>query len=322
MEQDINILSNFSKLHCVTYSDSVLIPEILKPVLAHSYDLVYLWFVYHYALPVSAACKAARIPCALVPSGVDLANNPEIEYGEMRYTKARVRAMASLRLSTLVLPVSEFVKDLVLRVTKPKRMRVVYNGIDTTKFKPKGSKERIILTVAGICGGNFLYKRLDVFVKAARYLPDHRFVLAGEHMDGTVQRLKAMAPPNVDFPGRLSDEALLRLYQRAWVYVQASHEEAFGCALAEAMSCECVPVVVRRGALPEVVGEVGYYAPYADPAGTAKAIQQALATGDGSSARRRIERRFTTKRRQIELIEALKSVCGQYPARTFSFTPL
>ena len=311
MEQDVNILSNHSRVHCVAYSDREFIREILKPILAHSFDLVYLWFVYHYALPVSAACRAARIPCILIPSGVDIANNPEIEYGEMRFKKARMRAIASLRLSTLVLPVSKFVEDLVLRVTHPKRIRVIYNGIDTGKFKPRGIKENIILTVAGIFEGNLLYKRLDVFLKAARYLPHYSFVLVGEHMDASVETLKAMAPSNVEFPGRLSDEDLIRLYQRARVYVQVSHEEAFGCALAEAMACECVPVVVRRGALPEVAGDAGFYAPYGDPAGTAKTISRAFTNGDGSIARTRVEKMFTARQRESALIEALNSLYGQ-----------
>jgi len=311
MEQDLNILSDHSRVRCVTYSKRRFFREILKPILAHSFDLVYLWFVYHYALPVSAACKAARIPCVLIPSGVDIANNPEIAYGQMRFRKARMKAAASLRLSTLVLPVSKFVEGLVLRVARPKRMRVIYNGIDTRKFKPRGTKENIILTVAGICEGNILYKRLDVFLKAAEYLPHHRFVLAGEHMDGSVEKLKAMAPSNVEFPGKLNDERLLRLYQTARVYVQVSHEEAFGCALAEAMACECVPVVVHRGALPEVAGDVGFYAPYGDPAGTAETISRAFFNGDGSVARTRVERMFTAKQRESALIEALNSLYGQ-----------
>ncbi|MGA2972713.1 MAG: glycosyltransferase family 4 protein [Candidatus Bathyarchaeia archaeon] len=310
IEQDIRILSRHFEVNCVPYRTLGLLPEILKPILTRAYDLTYLWFVYHYALPVSAACKAAKIPCVLVPSGVDVANNPEIGYGQMQFREARIRTKTSLRLSTLVLPVSDFVKRLVLRLTRPKLMRVIHNGIDTEKFKPHGAKEDIILTVAGISERNFLYKRLDVFVKSAKFLPNYRFMLVGKHIDGTVQRLKAMAPPNVDFLGQLSNADLLRLYQRARVYVQVSHEEAFGCALAEAMACECVPVVVRRGALPEIVGGTGYYALYADPAGTAQTIMQAFAKGDGTSARRRIERMFTVKRRELELIKALKSVCG------------
>jgi glycosyltransferase involved in cell wall biosynthesis len=307
IEQDIKILSKHFDVHCVTYSYRLL-PKLLKSILGGSYDLVYLWFVFYYALPVAAACATARIPCVLVPSGVDLANNPEIGYGQMRFRNARIRAKVSIRLSALVLPVSDFMSQLVLRLVTPKAMRVIYNGIDTEKFKPKGVKQDIVLSVAGICEGNFLYKRLDVFVHTAKFLPDFRFVLVGEHMDESVQRLKAMASRNVEFPGRVSDEDLLRLYQNARVYVQLSHEEAFGCALAEAMACECLPVVVRRGALPEVVGETGYYAPYADAEGTAQTIE-AAANGDGSLARMRIEQMFTVRRRELQLIEALESVC-------------
>ena len=95
----------------------------------------------------------------------------------------------------------------------------------------------------------------------------------------------------------------------ARVYVQLSHAEAFGCALAEAMSCECVPVAVRRGALPEVVGDTGFYAPYADPYSTAHTIMKAL-NADGSSARKRIKQMFAVEKRELQLIKALKSACA------------
>jgi glycosyltransferase involved in cell wall biosynthesis len=306
MEQDISILSKHFIVHCSAYTHSVL-PKILTSISSGSYDIVYLWFVYPYALPVAAVCNVAKIPCILIPAGVDLANDPEIGYGHMRYRMARLCTKASLRLSNLVLPVSNFMKQRVLQIAAPRAMRVVYNGVDTRKFRPKGGKEDIVLSVAGISKRTFLYKRLDVIVQAARGLPDYRFVLVGEHVDRTIQRLKAMSPGNVELPGRASDDDLLKLYQKARVYVQISHSEAFGVALAEAMACECVPVVVNRGALPEVVGETGYYAPYADPAGTSQTIMRAMAQGDGSLARQRIERNFTSAKRESELVGALEA---------------
>jgi glycosyltransferase involved in cell wall biosynthesis len=307
MEQDISILArHFGAVDAVIYSRRNR-KKILRSILARSYDLVYVWFVYTYVSNVILACKAARVPCVLVPSGVDLANNPEIGYGLMRFREARIRAKISLRLCNLALPVSEFMMQLVLQQARPKAMQVVYNGIDTELFKPNDQKQDIILSVARIFEGNLLYKRLDIFVQAARFLPEYRFILVGEHVDGTINRLRAMATRNVAFTGYVSEDALIEMYQRARVYVQLSHAEAFGCALAEAMSCECVPVVVRRGALPEVVGDTGYYVPYADPYGTARTIAAAL-NGDGSSARKRIKQMFTVKKRELQLTKALGSV--------------
>jgi len=304
MEQDINILTrHFPVVDTMIYGKKNR-KSILLSILARSYDLVYVWFVYQYVSNVVLACKAVGVPCVLVPSGVDLANNPEIGYGLMRFRAARIRAKISLQLCNLALPVSEFMQHLVLQQARPRAIQVICNGIDTELFKPSGQKQDLILTVARIFEGNFLYKRLDVFIQAAGFLPDYRFVLVGEHVDGTIDRLRAMATQNVEFTGYIGRHALIELYQKARVYVQLSHAEAFGCALAEAMSCGCVPVAVRRGALPEVVGDTGYYAPYADPYRTAQAISIAL-NGDGSSARERIKQMFSVEKRELQLIKAL-----------------
>ena len=69
---------------------------------------------------------------------------------------------------------------------------------------------------------------------------------------------------HIEFTGFVTDDELLGWYQRAKVYCQLSYYESFGMAAAEAMLCECVPVVTRKGALPEVVGETGFYVEYGE----------------------------------------------------------
>lgn len=305
IEQDVNILSKHFDVQCITYTPTNL-PKMITSILAGSFDLVYIWFANHYAPPLAAACTAARIPCVFVPGGVDFANEPEIWYGHMRFKVARAVMKVSLKLPALVLPVSHFMKQRVLRIGTPRALRVIYNGVDTEKFTPKGTKHDTILSIAKISNRTVWYKRLDVFVRAAKFLPNYRFILVGEHADKAVQRLKQIASNNVEFPGRVSDDDLVRLQREARVYVQVSHSESFGVALAEAMACECVPVVVRRGALPEVVGDSGYYAPYADPKGTAQKVMEAATSGDGRLARERVLRMFTTEKRELELMDALK----------------
>ena len=98
------------------------------------------------------------------------------------------------------------------------------------------------------------------------------------------------------------DQALLKSYQKAKVYCQLSYYESFGVALAEAMACECVPVIADRGALPEVIGDVGFYVPYGDPEATAEAIGKALKSGKGAEARERIKTMFSLERRRDEFI--------------------
>ena len=94
-------------------------------------------------------------------------------------------------------------------------------------------------------------------MQAARELPDVRFTLAGKWLDGSVERLRALAGENVELSGWLTQEELEAAYRRAAVYVQASRHEGFGLAVAEAMLAGCVPVVSNVTAMPEVVGDAG-----------------------------------------------------------------
>ena len=134
-----------------------------------------------------------------------------------------------------------------------------------------------------------------------------KFVLVGKVLDDSIEYLKKLASGNVEFVG---DEKLLDYYQKAKVYVQVSAHEGFGVALAEAMACECIPVVTNRGAIPEVVGDVGYYVPYGDPKATAEAVKKALESDQskGKMARERIKKYFSIERREKELVGIVKQV--------------
>jgi glycosyltransferase involved in cell wall biosynthesis len=113
---------------------------------------------------------------------------------------------------------------------------------------------------------------------------------------------------NVDLRGRVSRQELIGYYQRAKVYCQLSYRESFGVALAEAMACGCTPVVTRRGALSEVVGDVGYYAPYGDAKAAGEAISEAMSSYKGTVARNRIIGIFQKDTREEKLIQIVESL--------------
>ncbi len=97
--------------------------------------------------------------------------------------------------------------------------------------------------------------------------------------------------------------------QRAKVYVQVSAHEGFGCSLAEAMLCECVPVVTDRGAIPEVVGDTGFYVPFGDSKVAATKIKDAMmATKNGKRARERIVNLFPLQKRERDLVKEIDSL--------------
>ena len=271
-------------------------------------DLVYTWFAGTNAFFIVLFSKFLGKKSIVVVGGYEVAYVPEIGYGSLLSPFERVKVKFVLRNATKVLAVSESTFKETLRFTQPKRIAVVYNGVDIEKFRPSGDKEDLVITVANITGLTLKKKGLDTFVKASAYLTDIQFILVGKYDSVSVEPLKRIAGSNVTFTGYVSDKSLVALYRKAKVYCQLSAHESFGVALAEAMACGCVPVVTRRYALPEVVGDTGFYVPYGDPKAAAEAIKKALKSNKGMMARERIKKYFSLKAREQKLIKEVLNI--------------
>jgi glycosyltransferase involved in cell wall biosynthesis len=268
-----------------------------------SSDVVFVWFAGFQALLSVLFAKFFRRKMVVVAGGYDAAYVPEINYGAFMYWYRAAVAYFVFKNSDVIVAVSESTKKEVLQRLTPRRVAVIYNGVDTDLFAPKGKKERIVLTVGAVNDSNLKKKGLETFVKTAHYLPETPFILAGRY-DGSINHLRSMSSSNVEFTGYIPFKKLLNLYQRSKVCAQLSYHESFGVALAEAMSCECVPIVTRRAALPEVVGNCGLYVPYGNAEETAKALTKALDEKElGKKARQRIIRLFSLQERERRLAE-------------------
>lgn len=269
-------------------------------------DLTFSWFAGWHSLFAVLFSRIFKKRSIVVVGGYDVAYIPEINYGAFTNFKERIPAKYVLKKADLVLPFSNFSKNEVLKWSKPRNMQVVYLGVDTSEFKPKGNKEHIAITVGGIKKSNLKRKGIEIFVKAARHLPGILFIVIGELCDDSIEYLRSIAGSNVVFTGFVADEELIRWYQRAKVYVQSSNHEGFGVAVAEAMLCDCIPVVSGEGALSEVVGNCGFYSPYGNDKALADAVERALNSHKGGKARERIENLFYMEKREIKIIEIIE----------------
>ena len=92
----------------------------------------------------------------------------------------------------------------------------------------------------------------------------------------------------------------------AKVYAQLSFHEGFGVSVAEAMLCECTPVLSTKGALPEVGGKNAYYTSYGNPYMAAMIIKEALKDNKGGIFRARIVFNFQIEIRINELRRILE----------------
>jgi len=273
---------------------------------ARDYDLFLSWG--GGSLHTVLLAKSFNKKSVIVAVGGDAAEVPEIPYGAFTTWKKHLVRFV-FETADIVLAVSENTKREVLQHSKPKNLEVVYNGIDTERFKPDGKKEEIVLTVSGPLTWSMIKRKgLETFLECASHFPDIPFVLVGKHRDQScVKHLQRISPSNVKITGYIPFEELVDYYRRAKVYVQISLHEGFGVALAEAMSCECVPVVTKNAAIPEVAGDVGFYVPYDDPEATTEAIKEALnaMSAVGRRARKRIKDKFSLQTRKEKLLKII-----------------
>jgi len=129
---------------------------------------------------------------------------------------------------------------------------VVAPPVDTVFYTPSTrGPEPYLLVVSALVP----YKRLDIAIAAARTagLP---LKIAGEGSDR--ERLEALAGPEVEFLGRVTDETVRELYRGATA-VLLTGEEDFGIVPVEAQACgRPVVALASGGALETVVdGETG-----------------------------------------------------------------
>ena len=272
-------------------------------------NLTFCWFAgWHSAFAVLFS-RLFWKKSIVVAGGYDCACVPEIDYGAFTNFKERIPAKFVLKNADLAVSISKSNQRELLDKVKPKKNVLIYNGIPLEKFVfGDYDKEEIAITIGAIKWPNLKRKGIEIFVKAAQYLPDVPFIVIGKFIDNSVNYLKQIASSNAKFVDFVSDEELLKWYQRAKVYVQASAHEGFGIAAAEAMLCGCIPVVTDRFALPEVVGNTGFYVPYGDEKATAEAVKKALNSNKGKEARERIKHMFPIEKREIELIEIINEV--------------
>lgn len=160
--------------------------------------------------------------------------------------------------------------DILENKITSKEPHVVYNGVDSQLYIP-GKKSRVPLVL--YLGRLSPQKSLPIFINIARKIVDNmpkvKFVIAGDgeeriRLTGIVNKMGL--EKNVTFTGKVSEEEKIKLYQKAWVFVNPSLVEGWGITTIEANACG-VPVVASNVAgLRDAVHNPhsGFLVPYGD----------------------------------------------------------
>ena len=190
---------------------------------------------------------------------------------------------------------------------------VVPNGIITSDFDQKTGDQELIRSIRQQYGGKPLvlfvgrhisYKGIDLLIEAEQYIKsDCKIIIAGT--GPLTDELKAQTHSDkIVFTGRLTSDELRCYAWAATVFAFPSNTkaEAFGVALAEAMYCQCVPVVFHLEGSGvnwvSVKDETGFEVPWGDTKAFAEAVDHILANENlqqrlAAAGRLRIMNMFT-----------------------------
>ena len=278
-----------------------------------SADVTFSWFGKLHAFFAVFFSRILGKKSVVVAGGDDVARMPHIRYGMFFYWWKKWCPLYVFNNATLVLTVSEHTtRETVINTgAAPSKIRCIGHGFRSDMFRRTVSaKEKAAVTIGNVSWEYLRRKGIALFVRAAQYLPDIPFYLIGEWRDDAIRYLRGIASDNMKFIGKAEDKVLREYLDRAKVYVQVSSHEGFGCALAEAMLCECIPVVSRKGAIPEVAGDTGIYADILTPASVADRIAYAMSLSDahGAHARARIIKNYGYKERADNIIQAMEAL--------------
>ncbi len=239
-----------------------------------------------------------RIVCAA--HGRELLFNPlsGLPGGQAAYDRLRRWALAQ---PDALLPVSRYTAGLLEdQGVPPRRLHVVLNGTNPTRFQPRGGtalRDRLgigarpmLLTVGRLVPRKGIDTVLRALPQVAASVLAVQYVVAGTGRDRS--RLERLAvrrgvSDRVHFVGHVSDDALATYYSAADLFVMPARNappdvEGFGLVFLEANACGTPVIGARTGGIPNAVedGETGLLVPPNAPDDLAEATLHVLTDSD------------------------------------------
>lgn len=279
-KQDIEALTFLKHqiIICTKYSE-----------IPYDFDAMFIWW-WTYALWPVLLCRMLKKPSLI--TGTYNFRFPNEFKGRDYFRRPfwqRLLIRSATRLCSLNLFVSNLELGACSKFFNLKNGRFYPHIINDDYLKgPSQNRKKSILNLAWSGKDNLIRKGIPDILHAVRLLKDEgikvNLYLAGlegngiEYLIEKIENLKIS--DEVTYLGKVSREEKIRLLRTCEIYIQPSHFEGFGVAIAEAMGCGACVIICDVGAVREVVGDCGFYVSPGEPEELAKAIKNILFDDD------------------------------------------
>lgn len=183
-----------------------------------------------------------------------------------------------------VITISEYTSQSIIKhfnLSKNK-IKMIYEGVDLERFNPLNAQkfefdkfgivpQKYILYVGNVYPHKNIERLVNVFnkLKQTKVDKDIKLVLVGKKdyfFELVMQQVKKLGlEESVIFPGYVSDEQLISLYEECLFYVFPSLYEGFGLPPLEAIAMGAPVLISNSTCLPEIFGEhVEYFDPLSE----------------------------------------------------------
>jgi len=259
-----------------------------------------------------------------------------MDYSQMGITYEMMRERVLWSAASKILTVSRILADDIIDTyhADPRKIRVVYNGVDTALFRrAEGGAvpaplealqgKRIILYVGHFGMRKGVFFLIRAMKSILKEVPDAHLLCIG----GVPAWLKEPDPwailkgeirrqgveDQVTLLDKVKNRELVSYYSAASVFALPSYYESFSKVTLEAMSCSLPVVATNMGGLPEMVteGGTGLLVGYGSVAALSSALVRVLtdraeARQMGAKGREKVERMFTWRGVVERVSEAYK----------------
>jgi glycosyltransferase involved in cell wall biosynthesis len=255
----------------------------------HHYDLVHAFF----GIPSGYIASKLPLPYIVSLRGSDVPfYNKRFERLDRLFFKRMSRRV--WQRAAFVVANSEGLKALALESSPTQEIGVVYNGVDTDRFRPgriapKKGKRRVIVST----GRLIERKGYQFLIEALRGVDDFELQLVGDgNMGETLRAMASDLGVPVNLLGKKTREEIVPILQAADIFVLPSLNEGMSNALLEAIACGLPVVVTDVGGSRELVKDNGFVVEKGSP----KALRKALLEYQGNPALVKSHRKASRKK--------------------------